>query len=172
MDEYYHRENPFLEQVNGYLGKVEKESRKDVYLMDRASGDLMIEPDSGSLVKFIRVNGMKSGFNDKQPYIKLFTGGLEALMGLTGPGLKVFLWLLGNLKPKQDRVILVPVQVAKHLNYKSTKPIHDGIKDLMTSNIIARAYTGTRGTPAYWINPTVLYNGNRRNLWDNQFHNK
>jgi hypothetical protein len=172
MDEYYHKANPFLRQVNGYLGKADKEIRKDVYLMDSKSGDLITEPDSGNLVKMVRVNGIKTAFSDNQPYVKIFIEGLDVLMKLSGPGIKVLLWIIGSVKPKQDRIILVPAQVANKLEYKQTKPVHDGIKDLISNGIIARAYTGVRGTPAYWINPTILYNGNRRSLWDNQFHNK
>lgn len=163
---YYHKSNPFLVAVNEFLGEVHKERRREIYLMDRDSHELMTEPNSNDLMRFVHVKGMKTGLSDKQPYIKLFTSGLSMLMRLSAPGLKVFLWILGNAKPKQDLVVLVPVKVAEELGYAVTKPVHDGVKDLIACGVIARAYTGNRNQPAYWINPTVFYNGNRRHLYN------
>lgn len=170
--DYYHKASPFHRVVNEHLGTVEKASRKEVYLMDSSSHELMMEPGSHDLMKLVHVNGMKMGLSDNQQYVKLFISGLPLIMELTIPGLKVFVWLLTNLKPKQDKVVLVPVKAAKDLGYKVTKPVHDGIKDLINHHIIARAYTGNRNAPAYWVNPTVIYNGNRRHLWDDAYHKK
>lgn len=162
--DYYHKSSPFQTAVNDLLAPVYKESRKEVYLMDRDSHELMMEPGSSDLMRFVHVKGMKAGLSDKQPYVKVFISGLPLLMKLSAPGLKVLVWILGNLKPKQDKIVLVPVKVAEELAYAVTKPVHDGVKDLMAQGIIARAYTGNRNAPAYWINPTVFYNGNRRHL--------
>ena len=161
MDSYYHKSNPFLGAVNEFMGEVHKEQRKEVFLMDSTSGEVLNEPGT----KLVYSRGVKSGLSDRQPYIKIFTSGLPALMKLTGPGTKVFLWIVGNIRPKQDRVILVPVKVAKELGYAVTKPVHDAVNDLITNQVIARAYTGNRNQPAYYINPTIFYNGNRRHLY-------
>ena len=161
MAGYYHKSNPFLGSVNAFMGEVYKESRKEVYLLDSNSGEVLQEPGA----KLVYSNGMKAGLSDRQPYIKIFTSGLENLMKLTGPGTKVLIWIMKNVRPKQDRVILVPGVVSKELGYKNTKPVHDAVKDLITNGVIARAYTGNRNSPAYFINPTIFYNGNRRHLY-------
>lgn len=161
MNSYYHKSNPFLGSVNEFMGEVHKEQRKEVFLMDSSSGEVLHEPGT----RLVYSKGMKAGLSDRQPYIKIFTSGLESLMKLSGPGTKVFLWIVGNIKPKQDRVVLVPARVAKELGYSVTKPVHDAVNDLITNQVIARAYTGTRSQPAYWINPTIFYNGNRRHLY-------
>jgi len=168
--EYYHKISPFRKDVNNYLDAVRKETKRVVYLMDRDSHELIIEPGSSDLMRLVHVNGSKLSINDNQQYIKLFTSGLPLLKELSAPGLKVFIWILANLKPKQDLIILVPNKVAKELAYKITKPIHDGVKELINHQIIARAYTGNRNNPAYYINPAVIFNGNRRHLWDDKYH--
>jgi len=163
--DYYHKTSPFLQAVNEHLEEVIKETRKEVYMMDRSNGELITETN-GNPVRLIRRQASMPAFTDKQQYIKLFTQGLPLLMELSAPGLKVFMWVLGHIKPKQDKVELNPGRVAAELNYVVTKPVHDGIKDLINQRIIARAYTGNRNVPAYWINPTVFYNGNRRHLFN------
>jgi hypothetical protein len=167
---YYHKTSPFHGVVNEQFGAVQKKSRKEVYLMDSSSHELVTEPGTHNLMKLVHVNGMRSELSDSQQYIKLFISALPLIGGLTSPGLKVFMWILANLKPKQDRVSLSPQKVAKELGYAVIKPVHDGVKDLINQKIIARAYTGNRNAPAYWINPTVVYNGNRRHLWDDKYH--
>lgn len=162
---YYHKSNPFLGAVNEFMGEVYKESRREVYLMDNTSGELLNNPGTQEYAKLVYTKGIKAGLSDKQPYIKIFTSGLQSLMKLSGPGTKVFLWIVGNVKPKQDKVILVPLKVASELGYAVTKPVHNAINDLIANGVIARAYTGNRNAPAYWINPTIFYNGNRRHLY-------
>lgn len=161
MNRYYHKSNPFLGSVNEFMGEVHKEQRKEVFLMDSSSGEVLHEPGS----RLVYSKGMKAGLSDRQPYIKIFTSGLESLMNLSGPAVKVLIWIMKNIKPKQDRVLLAPTKVAKELGYAGAKPVHDAVNDLITNQVIARAHTGSRSQPAYWINPTIFYNGNRRHLY-------
>lgn len=164
--EYYHKISPFHAEVNEFLETELKEHRQQAYIMDVESYELVTEPDSKELMKIMHSTGIRETFKDRQPYVKMFIQGLPLLMKLSTPGLKVLLWILGNIKPKNDQIVLLPIRVAKELGYTVTKPVHDGVKDLIAQNIIVRAYTGDRNAPAYWINPTVFYNGNRKHLYN------
>lgn len=165
-DYVYHKVSPFAGQVNDHLEMVQKQSRKEVYLMDSASHELLADPKGGGLLKLMHMNGTKAGLSDGQQYIKLFITGLPLLMQLSSPGLRVFVWILSHIKPKQDHIILIPNKVSKEIGYAVNKPVHDGINDLLRRGVIARKYTGTRNAPGYWINPTIFFNGNRRHLFN------
>jgi hypothetical protein len=107
---------------------------------------------------------------DKEPFIKLFVNN-SAFFNLKVVGHKVFyivVYLLQKRTINKDIITIDKYTVNDYLEeYDVTLPrssLIKGINDLIEANIIARA----EKIGDYYINPAVIFNGNRSVL----FHNK
>ena len=71
--------------------------------------------------------------------------------------LKVFGYILSQLKPQEDMFLFFLGDCMKYTGYKTAKPIYEGLSYLIASEIIARG----RADTIYYINPLIVFNGNR-----------
>lgn len=101
---------------------------------------------------------------DETEFIKIFTGNIDLIHQLSLSGRKVLDLLMVVLQKtaiKKDRVYLsdtVRKEVLDEIPMDiSRATLHRGIRDLVDKKIIARSLN----TNVYFINPHVIFNGNR-----------
>lgn len=93
---------------------------------------------------------------DKEHFVKLYTGVVKELFELSKSAFKVFCYILSVVEFK-DLVILEIEACKQFCSYKSVDPIYDGVVELIERKIIAKGpIAGT-----YYINPSVIYKGDR-----------
>lgn len=160
MAEFYHKENPFIKELRKQV-RVIMRSRKQVGPIMNADGEF-VQDDNG-LVMVTTHTGTFPSFEDDNEFIKLYIDNIKVLRTISAAGILIFTYVLEVSKPKQDLVYLNSSVIAEKLNISRTY-VYDGIRSLCTEQVIARAYTGKRSAVAYWINPTIFYNGNRQHL--------
>jgi len=81
---------------------------------------------------------------------------IGVIASLADNACKMFLYVQQVLQVEQDFVVLKPDKVAKDLKI-SNSTVYLAIKNLMDQSILAK-----KGTCEYWINPKLLFNGNRK----------
>lgn len=77
------------------------------------------------------------------------------ISNLSAQGCRMFLYVQMTIEQDQDWVKLPAEEVGKRLNL-SLLTVRLGIKDLIDNGILCK-----RGKSDYWINPIVLFSGNR-----------
>lgn len=160
MAEFYHKENPFIKDLREQV-KWTMRSRKQVGPILMPDGEFL--SDENGLVTVTTHTGSYPHFEDDNEFIKLYVENIKVLRAMNSAGVLIFSHVMEIAKPKQDLVFLNTADMANKLDVSRTY-VYDGIKSLCKENVIARAYTGKRSTVAYWINPTIFYNGNRQHL--------
>ena len=94
---------------------------------------------------------------DKSQFIKLYVNEVSSLFNLSKSGLKIFGYIVTNIKPINDEVYLHIQTIQKYYNYKSNVSIYRGLRELIDANIVAKSER-----PNIWyINPAVIFNGDR-----------
>lgn len=161
MAEFYHKENPFIKELRKQVRVIMRSRKRVGPIMNAATGEFV--SDDNGLVMVTTHTGAFPSFEDDCEFIKLYIDNVKILREITPAGILVFTYVLEASKPKQDMVYLNAAIVADKLNISRTY-VYDGIKSLCTQLVLARAYTGKRSAVAYWINPTIFYNGNRQHL--------
>jgi hypothetical protein len=160
MAEFYHKENPFIKELRKQV-RVIMRSRKQVGPIMNADGEF-VQDDNG-LVMVTTHTGAFPSFEDDCEFIKLYIENIKVLRTISAAGILIFTYVLEASKPKQDLVYLNSSVIAEKLDISRTY-VYDGIRSLCAEQVLARAYTGKRSAVAYWINPTIFYNGNRQHL--------
>lgn len=150
-----YKENPFLEHttelsVTGYK-KIFSKSNKDMCLV--------INPDDGE--------AKPAGFYFRQEveqneFVKLYSEGAAALLGLKSAGKKVFQLVYSQLygregKDKTEIVLNYEMLSEEEQKLFSRRTFERGITELINAKFIAETYAATY----YFINPAYIFNGNR-----------
>jgi|DEB19_MinimDraft_2_1074335.scaffolds.fasta_scaffold03867_2 hypothetical protein len=109
---------------------------------------------------------------DNEQFAKVYTKGMARWSGMTPSVAKVFEYILNNLKPNADSVMIFEPVFNSEYNQKMEKPIstpsfYRSIEWLEENDFIAKSvYPST-----YYINPTLFFNGSRLALveiWETQ----
>lgn len=92
------------------------------------------------------------------PFVKVyrFPRQVGFINQLNGAGSKLFLYVQCKLEHEKDTIILKTEKVAKELNV-SVATVYNCIDNLIDAGVLCK-----KGNSEYWINPSVLYNGNRK----------
>lgn len=94
---------------------------------------------------------------DRATFVRIFTDQIHKIYDLPSPARKLFEYIASNLKPNTDEIYLHYEELATLCNYKSTNQVYKALIVLHKKGILSRSYR-----PYWWfINPTILYNGNR-----------
>jgi len=103
---------------------------------------------------------------ERARFLKVYDNDLSYLINLTKPGLIMFVYLCKQLRVNKDRVLLNSDDAHEkyHISIRNAK---EGILNLIDNSIIAR----TNDTNIYFLNPKLIYRGERRFLLhpDNQY---
>lgn len=156
----FNKENPFLKQslevVNQNLARKYKTATK--------TGEKAIlqafDPNSGELLghtQFIRQIEV-----DEEQFAKFYLSRFPAFFDLKPQAIKVFGYILNQLIPNRDEFIFLIEDCMEYTKYKGKASIFIGLGQLLEKEIIARG----RADNLYFINPMIVFNGNRISFVD------
>jgi hypothetical protein len=146
------RANPF--QVEGVALNMPHAKRMD--FVSRRDGE-MLELETIP----------KTKLHDPQTYIKLFVGKLPLLQSLSLPGLRLLLYIAGELRPNRDYIYLHYTEASE--TFAGTRSsFYRSIRELTEKKVLAPSFRKHE----HWINPNVLYNGDRVQLFKKQSREK
>jgi hypothetical protein len=144
-------ENPFVEKAIQDIKMIKKtqtirpKSRDEIQLI--VSGDEVT--GHSAFMRFVEV--------EEEKFAKLYLSQLSAFWDLSKPAIRVFSYILTRLKPKQDNFYFEMESCLEYTKYTHAKNVLSGIADLIEAGIIAR----TKRHYEYYINPLVIFNGDR-----------
>ena len=148
------RDNPFAKQtivqLGNYLstrqvvGKNEDE-RSVLQAVDKETGEML-----GQTVF------MRTKMVDTETFAKVYQLGFQAFADLKPSVMKVFQYIVNQLKPDHDRFFLYIEDIMKETGY-TKMTVYRALGQLCAKEIIARGSSNTD----YFINPMYVFNGNR-----------
>ncbi len=148
------RENPFLEKAVAEM----KVSVKRQTIKPRNHGPgkgLLLVDDLGE--EYGEAIFVRQVEVDEATFTKLFREGMASVNGLSTRGTKVWLYICDQLKPGSTSVHFMHSQCLEHTGYKGRSNVMSGLAELLEASIIARSEESS----LYFINPMVMFNGNR-----------
>ncbi len=104
---------------------------------------------------------------DSKKFTKMYTDNLGMIFGLSKGAQLVLRYICDSLIPKADYVFINIEKCREYCEYKTRQSVYNSLEDLLKAEIIAR----TDDTYRYWINPSVLFNGDRM-IFINEFIRK
>jgi len=143
------KENPFLNET---LYHVEK-GKKSV-LFGNKEGDYIMDKEGEAVGHSVFVKRIDV---DKAQFAKIYINNLASWFELSKTGIRIFAYILNNLKPNNDNFIFSYESCMEYTGYKTRKSIADGIRELIENDFIARGINQY----IYFINPTIFFNGDR-----------
>lgn len=155
-------DNPFMQDLSNQV----KIGHKSVFARETKDGEKLaiINPDTGEIKAQGGIFAQKEV--DKTEFIKIYSAGVSAVLGLKNAGKNVFQLIFSELAGKNgvgkaevvlnyDALALKAQAENKKIISKST--FFRGIRECIDAKIIADSYTAN----VYFINPTFIFNGNR-----------
>jgi hypothetical protein len=149
-----YEENPFLEQAVAEISvsvkrqtiRPKKQGNDTTLLLVNGLGE---EYGEASFVHQVEV--------DEQEFTKLFKEGVARISGLSARGSKVWAYVCDQLKPGATTIHFMFTQALAHTGYKTRANVVSGLAELLEAGILARSQESS----LYFINPTIMFNGNR-----------
>jgi len=149
------KENPFLKQALEEINNNVVKKYKTATKTGQKAILQAVDPNTGEIMghtQFIRQIEV-----DEQQFAKFYLSNFSAFFDLKPSAIKVFGYILEQLIPGKDYFFLFLEDALEYTGYKSHKSIHQGLADLLKAGIIARGKSDNH----YFINPMVVFNGNR-----------
>lgn len=146
------RTNPFVESA---IENIEVVKKKQYINTTNKSEVQMIINDQGETVghsafmRFIEV--------DEEKFTKVYLSQFEAFWDLERTAIRVFGYIMNQLKPKNDRFDFFLDECLEYTKYKNKKQVYAGLTSLCLNGIIARGYNEN----VYFVNPLIVFNGDR-----------
>lgn len=145
-------ENPFVEKAIEDVKIVKKTQT----IRPKGKGEIqMIVNNVGEVtghsafMRFVEV--------DEEKFAKLYLAQLSSFWELSKPAIRVFSYILTKLQPKKDVFYFDIEECIGYTKYTAKNSIFSGLSELISAGIIAR----TRFHYQYFINPLVVFNGDR-----------
>lgn len=148
------RENPFLSEALEVINKniVQKTKmasntgeRAILKAVDDSTGEIL---GHTAFIRQIEV--------DEEKFTKFYLSGFQAFYDLMPSSIKVFGFVLNLLKPNRDDFDFYAEDCMK-THSLSRKTVERALTELLNNGVIARG----RNEYQYFINPMVVFNGNR-----------
>ncbi len=100
---------------------------------------------------------------DTAPYNKLFRGNSSVLMNMPEPAAKMFYYITEYLKVNSNQICIMKEDYLKFAGYKPNGSLtyYRALDGLLEARVIARM---AGSTTCYWVNPNILFNGDRTKL--------
>jgi intergrase/recombinase len=146
-----HLENPFIEEAVQNINVVKKtqtiraKNKEEIQMI--VSGDEVT--GHSAFMRFVEV--------DEEKFAKLYLSQLSALWDLSKPSIRVFSYILTKLVPKKSDFYFQIEDCLEYTKYSSANSVLTGMSELIEAGIIAR----TRYHYQYFINPLIVFNGDR-----------
>ena len=99
---------------------------------------------------------------DKAPFIKLYDSTM--LLGLSKAELKLFIYIIENIKYGSDFIVLKITDVNTFLDNRDFDVFTKATYYRTISNLNEKDIIAERTKGLYWINPTIFFKGERRHL--------
>lgn len=150
---YY--ENPFLKQAVEQVQKNIVKKYKTANKTDEKAVLQAFDPKSGEVLghtQFVRQIEV-----DEEQFAKIYLSNFSAFFDLKPQAIKVFGYILNQLIPNRDEFFFILDECMEYTGYKSDTSVRIGLTNLLENKIIARG----RKEYFYYINPMVVFNGNR-----------
>ena len=145
------KENPFVEKAI-----------EDINIIKRTQ---VVRPSNRDEIQLIVKDGEVTGHTafmryievDEEKFAKVYLSQFSAFWDLSKSAIRVFGHIINTIKPNNDTFILRMEEALKDTGYKHKKDIISGISSLIEAGIIARSEYEFE----FFINPLVVFNGNR-----------
>lgn len=147
-----YNENPFVEKAVQDIKIVRRQqiirprNKDEIQMITSTDGEVT---GYSQFMRFIEV--------EEEKFAKLYLSQLASFWELTKPSIRVFSYILTVLKPKQDLFIFIMEDCLEYAKYSSERSVFEGLTGLIEANIIARSNHHLK----YYINPLVVFNGDR-----------
>lgn len=103
---------------------------------------------------------------DSEAYVKMYWSCTSILTSLNKGAIKLLCYIMENLRPNSDTIILSPVVIMKEKEINQARLYYIGLRNLMDNKVIART---DKSKTEYYINPRVIFNGRReKTIWNYQ----
>jgi hypothetical protein len=138
-------------KINGIVEKM---------YMTKSNETLTVNPETGKYYTMREVSHNKNILHDKLTYTKLFQSGVESIMDLSGPSLKIVLYAMSVVKPLSEIVVLHASDVCTACKI-AEKTFYNNILELLEKRILCRKMGSSI---EFWFDPNIFFNGNRVNV--------
>lgn len=148
-----HEENPFANELVQEM--TVKQKRRYLKSSEGKASMLVIQPDTGEIAaqaQFYEIEEV-----DDAQFVKIFANFFAIQTGLSKTGREVLGYIMTQLQPKKDTVYIRGDHALYFLGYKTRKSLLVGLGDLLEKGVIAK----TRFDDEFFINPTIMFNGDR-----------
>lgn len=112
--------------------------------------------DGGVKAKYV-IRGTRIADNER--YIKVYSSFMEVLSKMSLSGIRMFVYVMDIIEQDKD-IIILDRDIYCRYSGNSSNIYYRGIRELVRLGIIMKRGSGG----SYWINPHVLFNGNRKVL--------
>lgn len=117
-----------------------------------------VDADSGEVFRVVKLNETATEVVlDPEEFIKVFKKAAPNMGNMTVAGLKVWTYIIYNLKPCVDYIQFDHVDCGEWCHYSQVNQVYNGLVNLLEEGFIAK---GKRNV--LWINPNYFYNGKRQ----------
>jgi intergrase/recombinase len=146
------RANPFVDKAIENIETVKKKqfintsNKSEVQVIINNEGEAV---GHSAFMRFIEV--------DEDKFTKFYLSQFEAFWDLPKSAIRVFGYIMQQLKPKNDRFDFFMDDCLEYTKYKNKKQVYEGLTSLCQNGIIARGYNEN----VYFINPLIVFNGDR-----------
>lgn len=146
------KENPFVNNLIVDVDPVRR--RRMVASGNREVVQTIVNHDGeitgqSAFVQYVEV--------DEKQFAKLYLSHMAAFWELSKPAIRVFTYIMQNIRPNNDTIDFIADDCMEYCQYKSKKAVFQGLADLLDKQIIARGRTQWQ----YFINPMITFNGDR-----------
>ena len=134
---------------------------EEKHYVTRQDEEVMQLTDGDDLYAVRKIPKSKMQMHDSLPYVKLFTDAWSHFRELSPLATKVIVYAVSNMRPLSQVVLLNPPDIMVQCSIKSPNTVRGAVEDLIEHHIIAQKLGSNI---EFWINPNVLFNGNRLRL--------
>lgn len=143
-----YRENPSLRQIKGIASRN---------VIKRWPVETFIN-DNGEEVHFQKLGDRVLVNFDVHPFIKIYRDAIPMISMLSDAAIKVLMYVIGNISPKKDSIIIDKNACAAACGYKTIAQVNKGVHELLEKRFI---YRKEGELPEFFININYIYNGKR-----------
>lgn len=144
--------NPYILDV---LPFIKTKDSKVGYFKDK-NGFELLDANTGEVKTMYNAIYAKKQV-DSQQYNKIYVSGITALFDLNKSEQKVLKYLYSKIEKNKDYIIFNVRECKEFCDYSSNQIVYTAIAGLINKKIVARSEDSYK----LWINPTIMFNGDR-----------
>lgn len=144
--------NPFVEQA---LEEIKWKTKTQTLKSKDGSNQKYIVGNDGEVdghAIFVRQIEV-----EEDKFAKVFLTQFDGFWELKPSAIRVFGYIINNLKPNEDRVYVDFDECLKYTKYSNKRMLFTGFASLISCNMLARS----NAFNVYYINPLMFFNGSR-----------